>query len=216
MLFLDNSNNSDDSTDSDKNRDQNKTIILTQNEFKKNVNSISYLDVANNKYRIVRDDPNIDEWIKHLDCHNINYKKYQNTDIIWDDWKYVYSFYCNNYGFWTIIPNIINENEPHKIHNLLNDIFYDKSDVLYYNHSKTNSINIFETDNVNSDNEKKSSMCIEFSFVVKLSDHYIYFDYVGYTPLDDSNLDKYIGNIKGGIGKIVYAKNWKLFVKLIK
>ena len=70
------------------------------------------------------------------------------------------------------------------------------------------SINIFNNN---------PSLCEEYTFVVKmnLEQYYVYFDYAGYLPLDDPDPNKYINKVEGGIGKIIYAKNLNLFIKLI-
>lgn len=174
------------------------TIFLTDNETKHK--PISYCDIVSSKYKIIKEDPTIDEWVKHLEADENRMKIYHNSTINWDNCNKALDCFMMNYGFWTIVPKL-----PTERNNFLNKDILNDSKVLYYWYHMQESTDIFKD---------IPALCTEYSLVLKTKEYYIYFEFTTYLSENEPIND--IGKIENGIGKILYDSDWERFASLVK
>lgn len=175
------------------------TIFLTEEDMK--INPVSYRDMVSGKYKVIKEHPTVEQWIKHLSTNENNIKTYYGCKINWDIWIRAFKSFAINNGYWSIIPDL-----PIERIKFINYEILEKAMMLYYSYCIEKSKNIFK-DNI-------EALCIEYIFIAKTKDCYVYFNFSTYIPEDDSYSE--IGKVEGGIGKIIYDNNWKDFVNMIK
>lgn len=178
-------------------------VFMTDKQL--NSNPISYSDIASSKYKIIQHNPSIEVWTKYLELNENRTQIYHNTTINWDIWDLPLTYFAMNYGYWTIVPDL-----PIDRKKFLNKNIFNESKILYYYYYSHESINIYKDMPAN---------CVEYSLVLKTKNCYVYFTFVTYlsNEIGVNEIDaNEIGNVRDGLGQVLYEENWKNFVCLIK